>query len=457
MDKQLDKQITKYLSDNRDNFIKDLRALLSFNSVNAPAVDGKPFGEEAAKAIDFMMNLCSEAGMETKNYDYYCMDASVGTGEEIIGALCHLDIVPAGEGWDYPPFEGQMEGSLMYARGVCDDKGPAIAIFYAVKALMDAGVELNKTIKLIFGSDEETGMSDMKYYVEHAKVPDYAFSPDAEFPVIYAEKHVMGGLYTAKVEGETALLSLKGGTAPNAVPGKAIAQIKLNKGLNFVNTDKISYSIVGGDILNITTTGIPSHASLPEKGENAINTLLAVLIDLLPKEDSALSLVKHLYDGMSASDGSGLGVACKDNATGALTLNQGLIDYENNVIRSTFDIRHPVTLDYKATIATLENAIIGFKLAESHCSEGIHRPKDGLLVSTLQNLYREISGDNKSEPIAIGGGTYARCLPNAVAFGPVFPNGNAGGAHTINEYADIDELIKAARLYAHCLYSLANS
>lgn len=455
MDKQLDKQITQYLSDNRDNFIKDLRDLLSFNSVNGPAVDGKPFGVEPAKAIDFMMNLCSQAGMETKNYDYYCMDATVGKGEEVIGALCHLDIVPAGDAndWDYPPFEGQMEGSLMYARGVCDDKGPAIAIFYAVKALMEAGVELNKTIKLIFGSDEETGMSDMEYYLTKAKAPDYAFSPDAEFPVIFAEKHVMGGVYTAKVESNTALLSLQGGTAPNAVPGKAEAKIKATAAP--ASTDKLNYSLNEG-VLTITATGVPSHASLPEQGENAINTLLGVLADLLPEGDSAKLPIKNLLDGMSASDGSGLGIDCKDDVTGALTLNHGVISYEDSVIKTIFDIRHPVTLDYKATIATLENAIDGFKLAESHYSEGIHRPKDGLLVSTLQNLYREISGDNKSQPIAIGGGTYARCLPNAVAFGPVFPDGNAGGAHTINEYADIDELIKAARLYAHCLYSLAN-
>ena len=191
MNKELDKKIIEYLDDNRDNFIGDLRKLLSFNSVKGEASQGKPFGQEPAKALDFMMKMCQDAGLKTKNYEYYCMDASIGEGDEVIGALCHLDIVPAGEGWDYPPFEGKMEGSLMYGRGVCDDKGPAIAIFYAVKALMHAGVKFDKTVRLIFGSDEETGMSDMKYYLSKVKAPDYAFSPDAEFPVIFAEKNVI--------------------------------------------------------------------------------------------------------------------------------------------------------------------------------------------------------------------------------------------------------------------------
>ncbi len=452
MDKKLDEKIKKYLEENRDNFIKDLRQLLSFNSVKGTAVEGKPFGEEPAKAVDFMMSLCSNAGLDTTNYDYYCMDASIGSGKESIAALCHLDIVPAGEGWDYPPFEGHMEGSLMYGRGVCDDKGPAIAILYAVKALMEAGVEFNKTVKLIFGSDEETGMSDMTYYLTKAKAPDYAFSPDADFPVIFAEKHVMGGEYTAKVNGETCLISIQGGTATNAVPNNAYANIKYDK--LPPDTDKIFYSLENG-VLKISSQGIASHASLPEKGENAISLLLEALLPLLPETDPTKSLIKSLYEGLTPTDGSGVGVACSDDITGALTLNHGIINYENGIINSKFDIRHPVTLDNVPTENTLKNALKGFELIDIHCSKGIYRPKDGLLVSTLQNLYVEISGDTESEPVAIGGGTYARCLPNAVAFGPKFPHGNAGGAHTINEYADIDELIKASRLYAHCLHALA--
>ena len=454
MDKNLDKQITQYLSDNRDNFINDLRKLLSFNSVKGEAKPGKPFGEEPAKALDFMQSLCDEAGLHTTNYDYYCMDACIGEGEETIGVLSHMDIVPAGEGWDYPPFAGEMKGSLMYARGVRDDKGPAMAAFYAVKALIDAGVKLNKTVKLIFGSDEETGMSDMTYYLKKTKAPDYAFSPDADFPVIYAEKNIMGGRYEGKVAGSTILVSMSGGTATNAVPNSAEAVIKMDT--LPAAMDKITYELNDG-LLKITAKGVASHASLPEKGDNAISTLLKALTEILPDEDAAKPLIKTLSDKLTASDGSGAGIDCKDEVTGALTLNHGVIKYENGTIFSSFDIRHPVTLDYNEVEKKLRTALDGFELAEYHCSVGIHRPKDGKLVSTLQSLYREISGDTQSEPVAIGGGTYARCLPNAVAFGPKFPDGNAGGAHTINEYGDIDELLKAARLYAHCLVSLANS
>ena len=315
-------------------------------------------------------------------------------------------------------------------------------------------MKLNKTVKLIFGSDEETGMSDMAHYLKKVKAPDYAFSPDADFPVIYAEKSIMGGFYQANVEGSTKLVSMKGGTATNAVPNSAVAIIKhdtLPKAI-----DKITYELNDG-LLTITAEGVASHASLPHKGDNAISTLLKALIEILPDEDAAKPLIKTLSDGLTASDGSGIGIDCRDDITGALTLNHGVIKYEDNVITSSFDIRHPVTLDYKEVMEKMKTALNDFELKKIYCSVGIYRPKDGKLVSTLQSLYREISGDTESEPIAIGGGTYARCLPNAVAFGPVFPNGNAGGAHTINEYADVDELLKAARLYAHCLVSLANS
>jgi len=452
MDSKLDGKITKYLEDNKESFIKDLQKLLSFNSVNAEAVDNKPFGVEVAKALDFMMSLCDDAGLKTTNYDYYCMDAVYGDSEESIGALCHLDIVPAGEGWDYPPFEGKMDGSLMYARGVCDDKGPAIAILYAVKALMDAGVKINKTIKLIFGCDEETGMSDMAYYTSKVKAPDFAFSPDAEFPVIFAEKNIMHGEFTGTIQGKTSLIYLDGGTASNAVPNKAVAKIKYETLPE--NTENISYSL-DNNILTVEASGIASHASLPHEGDNAISTLLGALSKLLPDNDSALPLVKSLYKSLSATDGSGIGIDCMDEATGALTLNHGVITLKDNDICSHFDIRHPVTLDPNEVISKLSTDLEGFTIKESNISEGIYLPKDSFLVSTLQNLYREVTGDMDSEPVSMGGGTYARCLPTAVAFGPRFPDGNAGGAHTINEYADINELLKAARLYAHCLYSLA--
>lgn len=453
MNKQLDILINDFLQKNRDNFINDLRGLIAINSVSSKAVNDKPFGIEPAKAIDYMMNLCTAASLESVNYDYYCMDASYGTGKEIVGALCHLDIVPAGEGWDYPPFAGVMEGSLMYGRGVCDDKGPAIAVFYALKALMNANIKLDRKIRLIFGSDEETGMSDMKYYLTKAKAPDYAFSPDASFPAIFAEKHVMGGTYISEIIKDTCLISLAGGTVSNAVPSKATAKIRYTTLPK--STDKVSYHLDNDNILSITATGVATHASQPQKGENAIIILANALYSLLRESDGAKPLIKSIIDNLSSSDGSAMQIACADETTGELTMNLGLISLSNKKISLVIDIRHPVTLNYKQTIKTLETALRKFTLVASSCSEGIHREKDGFLVSTLQSIYKEITNDIDSVPISIGGGTYARCLPNAVAFGPEFPNGHAGGVHTANEYINIDELIEAARIYAHCLYSLA--
>lgn len=452
MDKSLDKVIKQYLDDNREQFIKELRGILSFNSVKADPVEGKPFGLETAKALNYMESLCTDAGLTTRNFDYYCMDAEYGSGEEVVATLTHLDIVPAGDNWTHPPFAGEMEGSVMYGRGIIDNKGPGLAALYALKALMHADAKMNRKIRLIYGCDEETGMTDMKHYLSKVKPPEFAFSPDADFPVIFAEKHGIGGKYVATIEGDTSLMSLQGGTVANAVPGIATAKVKSD--VCPKSTEKVEYSLADG-VLNITANGVAAHASTPHLGENAVIILINAIVGLLPEDDAAMPLLNSIIKYMSAHDGSGLGINCNDEPSGALTMNLGIISLEDNVISITFDIRHPVTLECQDTMDKLVDALPMFVLDKIGMHYGVHRPKDGFLVKTLISVYNEITGEN-AEPIAIGGGTYARTLPNAVAFGPEFPDGNFGGAHTVDEYGDIDELLEGARIYAHSLYELAN-
>lgn len=452
MDKQLAQIITQYLNDHRDQFIDDLRGLLAFNSVKGEASEGKPFGNEVANALDYMQNLCQNAGLKTRNFDYYCMDADYGEGDEVVASLSHLDIVPAGEGWKHPPFAGEMEGSIMYGRGVGDDKGPAMAGLYALKALMHADAKTNRKLRLIFGCDEETGMTDMAYYLSKVDAPDYAFSPDAQFPAIHAEKHGVGGTYTTMVQGTTALLKLSGGTVANAVPGVATATIRHNQCPE--STDQLSY-VLDGDQLTITAQGIAAHASCPEEGDNAVIRVIDAVLALIEQTDPVYPILQSTVDHMRAYDGSGLGVACQDEVSGPLTMNLGIISYTDQVISIVFDIRHPVTVEVQPTMDALVNALPLFDLARIDMHYGLHRPKDGPLVKTLMEVYNEITGSN-AEPMSMGGGTYARTLPNAVAFGPKLPDGKFGGAHTVDEYGDVDELLYAARIYAHCFYRLGN-
>ena len=453
MNKELDSKIQSFLKENREAYIEDLRGLISFNSVKTEPVDGKPYGLENAKALDYMMSLCKSAGLQTRNYDYYCMDATYGNGKEVVAALAHLDIVPVGDGWTYDAFAGQMVGSYMYGRGVCDDKGPGLAALYALKSLIHADVKLNRRIRLIYGCDEETGMSDMKYYLAKADAPEYAFSPDTDFPVTYAEKHRIEGTYSCTIPGGSALLSLEGGVAVNSVPSIAVAEICTD--ICPESNDRVKFSLTDST-LRVTAYGKAAHASLPHEGDNAVVILVNALLGIMKKDDPAIPYLYSIVTHMGDWDGSGLGIQCSDEPSGELTINLGIISYANNVISIRFDIRHPVTLDCQETLDKMKGALPAFELSNIKVQDGIYRPKDSFLVKTLMGTYRDITGDD-SPLLSMGGGTYARTLPNAVAFGPRFPGGNFGGTHSIDEYCDIDELLSAARIYAHSFYSLANN
>jgi succinyl-diaminopimelate desuccinylase len=399
-----------------------------------------------------MMDLCQKYGLECRNIDYYCMDATYGTGDEVVASLSHLDIVPVGDGWIHEPFGGQVEGSLMYGRGTSDDKGPSIAALYSVRALMESDVEISRCIRLIFGCNEESGMDDVAYYLKKCKAPDYAFSPDAAFPVINAEKNIINGNYQKNITNQTIVKKIYGGTRNNVVPSTATALISrigsFHNDPDIVIEDK-------DDVYKITATGLPAHASTPEVGKNAFMTLFNYLYKILPVDDSYKEISLKIYNAFNMTDGQGLGIDCQDKATGALTLNLGIVNADENSIKLVFDIRHPVTQDLDILHQKLQTELDGFVLSKYSCSKGVYLPFDHPLIKILQGVYSQITGD-KSDPKSMGGGTYARTLPCAVAYGPGLPDGKGKGAHMAEECIDINELLLAARIYAHSLYELSN-
>ena len=453
MNKELDKQITQYLEQNKAQFISDLRGLLKFNSVLAEDDPERPYGAENGKAIDYMMELCSASGLTCENVGYYAMDATYGDGEETVASLSHLDIVPVGGDWEHDPFAGEVDGDIIYGRGTLDDKGPSIAALYAVKSLIDAGAPLKRKLRLIFGCDEESGMGDMKHYLKKREAPEYAFSPDAYFPTIFAEKSVLNGKYKAHIVGDTIVKKIEGGTRSNVVPDSAYAYIT---SLGPYQCDpNIVIEDHGNGMYEVRAKGVSAHASTPNEGSNAVVTLIKYLSRILPKDDAYKPLLKRISRGFEMTDGSGLGIACADKPTGALTLNLGTISADDTKICIVFDIRNPVTLSSELTRKKLETALEGAELKKFKSSQGLYVQKDHPLITTLQGIYKSVTGD-KTESFSIGGGTYARTLPCAVAFGPAFHDGKSKGAHMHDECASLSELINAARIYAHAFYELSN-
>lgn len=452
MDKQLDAKITAFLEENRENIFSDIDSLLRIESVNGEPEEGAPLGRNVKLALDRILEICASHGLTTRNIDGMVGEAVWGQGEQSLGILAHVDIVPVGAGWTKPPLQLTVENGMMYGRGVTDDKGPAISSLWALLAALAAGVKINRRIVFLFGGDEEIGMRCLRRYLETETPPDMAFSPDAEFPVIFCEKTIAHGTLSATVPEGSALIAMHGGTRVNVVPDGASACLSRIQGAPPMDGISVEQN---GEGYIVRAVGTAAHGSTPSKGDNAIMKLLGALTTLLPAGDAALPVIQALHTRCSPTDGSGFGIACEDEVSGKLTFNLGVIDFEGGSIAAQFDIRHPVEADEQKNLNTLlpcAAAASGLAVSFSEVKKGFNIGRDHVLVRTLMGIYNEIN-NSSDEPLAIGGGTYARMLPCAVAYGMLFA-GDPETAHMADERIGAESFMKATRIYAHAIAEL---
>lgn len=455
----------------KDEIIKTTQEVIKIKSVEEKPLPGMPFGEGPYKALEKTLQIAEDMGFETKNLEGYAGHIDLGEGEEVVGVLAHLDVVPEGEGWIYGPYSGEIHDGKIYGRGTVDDKGPAVATLYAMKALKESGVELKRKIRLILGANEETGWGCMNYYFKHEKAPNMAFTPDAEFPVIHGEKGIIifDLVYNKNsfTDGDIKLIDIKGGNAPNMVPDSAEAILEV-RDLSFIEQslrlckEERNYPITisnDGNNVKVVAKGKSAHGSTPEKGENAITYLLAFLGEYIFARDSYIGMFLQFYNDKIAFKYHGEGIGCgfEDDVSGKLNFNVGMIKLEEENIVLTINVRYPIKTTseevYDAIRENLKDTNIEL-VASSKDTKPLYVPKDDFLVEKLMNVYREFTGDMESQPITIGGGTYARAMENAVAFGPMFP-GQVELAHQKDEYISIDHLMKITKIYAKALYELA--
>lgn len=426
----------------KDEMIQALCTNLRIPSDAQPPQPGKPNGPGVAKALEHALRVADQLGFQTKNVDGYAGYVEYGSGDEMIAVLGHLDVVPAGEGWTYPPYAGMIEDGKIYGRGTVDDKGPMFAALFALKAIKDSGLPLSRRIRIIFGTSEETGSADMAYYSTHEELPAAGFTPDAEYPVIHAEKGILNVWFfkefTDTEDADITLQKLQAGNALNMVPNKAIAELKLN-----------------GEIIKAQTSGVSAHASRPQDGKNAAGPML----DYLSHQDLSLEMQDAFaflaYSLGQETAGENLGIAMKDEISGDLTVNLGLLEGDMGKIRGGLNIRYPVTVSKDQVLGRLEKGLAkgGFTIESITHTPPLFVEKDHLLVKTLTDVFNKKTGLNLS-PLTTGGGTYARSLPNILAFGPRFPE-QADLCHQADEYIEISYLIKTAQIMATAMYELA--
>lgn len=447
-----------YIIQMKKDIVTSTQEIIKIDSVKGEAKLNAPFGQGVSDCLHYALNLCEEFGFKTKNVDNYAGYAEIGEGEELIGILVHLDVVPEGDNWTYPPFGGEIHDNKIYGRGTIDDKGPAISCIYAMKAIKDSGIKLNKRIRIIFGTDEESGWEGINYYLEREETPTVAFTPDADFPAIHGEKGILIFDLIKKINRNSQILKITGGNRPNMVPDYAEAHIRdlhVDKVYEYGVKNKIKVEATkDNDITIVKFFGVSAHGSMPESGENAISKLIIFLSEL-DMNDEMGKFIQFYRDSIGMEYyGQSMGCGFEDDQSGKLIFNVGVIDTTDDEIKVSVNIRFPVTYKKEQVYEGMKEITNPYEIdiVESDYMAPIYMPKDHPLITKLMKVYKEETGDQR-DAITIGGGTYARSMDNAVAFGALFP-GQEELAHQKDEYIGIDELIKMTIIYAKALREL---
>lgn len=431
-------QIKAAVKGKEAEFLAGLKKVMKVDSVKGLAETGAPFGKGPKKALETALDLASALGFETKIVSDAVGYAQYGTNnDEYIGVVGHLDVVEAGSGWSYPPFDLTLENGVLYGRGVLDNKGPAISTLYALAVLKELNIPLSKTIRILFGTDEESGSADIPLYLATEKPPIYGFTPDCKYPAVYGERGLVGiEIVTVMPEKEVKQISnFKGTFTRSSVP------------------DHLEVTLKNGEEILIEGKRAPSNA--PEMGENVLTKFAEIATNEhfftgeLADYFSWLATALHLKH-----DGSGLGIDFSDQASGKLMLTPYAFKIEKNKVNLTLSIRYPVSVTEENILVEMKQHLpMDSQLQIIRKMPATSFPLDHSMLKIMQEVYEECTGMDGT-PVTTTGATYARIMPNIVAFGPSFP-GQKGIAHNKDEYMDLTDLMKNMEIYAVTMAELA--
>lgn len=430
--------INKSIDNSLDRTVEFLKELIKIDTQQGEPISQCPFGIGPKKALEKTLDYCFSLGFSIKNIDNYIGYAEIGEGEELIGIPMHLDIVPAGNGWSVDPFSGTIIDNIIYGRGAIDNKGAVSMLIHVLKNIKDAYPIINKRIRLIFGTNEETGMECIKYYLDKGEeIPSMGFTPDAMYPVVNGEK----GRVHIKVEKDIKIdkskpyIKVSGGTKENVVPSHCTAKI------------------INGVISEFTTKGVAAHASNPEKGENAISKMLIKIVqdsmNFQYKDDVEL-ILKYIC---SDYYGDALGINQYDEVFKNTTLNLGILEINEEKVSCELDIRYGKNIDLNNILDRLKNTFCNDWEIKIVSHKDLHYvDESNLVLKKLLEAYEEVT-DERGYTIAMGGGTYASWFKDMVAFGPKFLDYKTGG-HGADERVPIEHIRKNMEIYTVALIKL---
>ena len=464
-------QITRWVDAHREELVEDVKKLVRIRSDKGEAQPGKPYGDGPAEVLEAALRLAEGYGFHTTNYDNY-----VGTvdmqpeNDHHLDILSHMDCVPVADGWTVTePFDPIVVDGRLYGRGTSDDKGPGVAALYAARCVKELGIPLKHNVRLIWGCDEECGSSDIAYYYKKEPEAEYTFTPDADFPLINIEKGGLHGTITGEFAESTALprvTVLEAGLKINVVPDKCHLEIEgMRKTVAEIycaaaqDQTGVKFTVIEKDknTIAIDALGAGAHAASPQNGNNAITATLALVASMHLAPCAQFEQLTALSRLLPHGDylGQGLGVKMSDEISGELTLSLNIIRVSTTELTAQFDSRTPICANEEnmQQVVAEHCAEYGLRLGDTPMKKPHHVPADSPFIQTLLGAYIKYTGDTDAKPLAIGGGTYCHEMKNGVAFGCTMP-GTDNRMHGNDEFAVVEELVTAAKIFADVIVSL---
>lgn len=454
-------RLHEWLRAHEGPLLEEYRSLLRIPSIEDAPAPNAPFGKANRDALDYALNLGDACGMRTKDIEGYCGYAEFGSGDKLIMCLGHLDVVPVGPGWKHDPFGAEIDGGYVYARGAIDDKGPTIAGFYAMRAIQECLPDLGVRMRTVFGCNEESGFQCVERYVQTEEAPTFGIAPDSGWPLYHGEKGIANAVVDWPLpQGGVSVLTIEGGQRPNIVIDACRAVLRVAPSARAWIDERLSEAWDrnittewSGDELAVHAIGKAAHGSTPFAGDSAGIRVLRFLKEIAPLDQE---LAYKAFFEASHIGGAGIGIAGSDEVSDDLTCNLGIVETVGNCARFTFNIRYPVTWQGNGLrdriLARLDQTPAGPSLVSFNDSPPLYFPVDHPLVQTILDVHEAETGE-RGTPGVMGGGTYARAIPNTVSVGTGWEGD--GNAHETDERLKIDSLYRMSRIYAHILYRLA--